>query len=39
MPWLRYVGWLITCPVLLIHLGNLTVGRAKKRLHKAPGDP
>mmetsp|Transcript_36408 Transcript_36408/g.89725 ORF Transcript_36408/g.89725 Transcript_36408/m.89725 type:complete len:743 (-) Transcript_36408:64-2292(-) len=23
MPWLRYVGWLITCPVLLIHLGNL----------------
>ena len=24
MPWLRYVGWLITCPVLLIHLGNLT---------------
>ena len=24
MPWLRYVGWLVTCPVLLIHLGNLT---------------
>jgi len=23
VPWLRYAGWLITCPVLLIHLGNL----------------
>ena len=23
VPWLRYVGWLITCPVLLIHLANL----------------
>ena len=20
VPWLRYAGWLITCPVLLIHL-------------------
>lgn len=22
MPWLRYVGWLLTCPVLLIQLSN-----------------
>ena len=24
IPWLRYVGWLITCPVLLMHLVSMT---------------
>lgn len=23
-PWLRYIEWLLTCPVILIHLSNLT---------------
>lgn len=32
ISWLRYAEWLLTCPVILIHLSNLTgLGQYNKR--------
>lgn len=32
ISWLRYGEWLLTCPVILIHLSNLTgLGQYNKR--------